>query len=118
MGALDHPETRYYVLHGDYWMEARHWLRFPRSSRSQHYIVQGFGHNLAMRLRRRRVLGGLLWAASDEKPKRARRILQAAFRNPKYQVHLRRDYMKNYPDLRIGADGGVTGHPRLMEDAI
>ncbi len=64
------------------------------------------------------MLGGLLWAVGDKKPKRARLILQAAFRNPKHKVHLRRDYLKTYPDLGIGADGGVSGHPRLMEDAI
>ena len=118
VGAMDCEQTRYYVLHGAAGVEARHWLRFARSARSQHYIVQGVGHNLAGRLRRRRVLGGLLWAVSDEKPKRARRVLQAAFRNPRFKVHLRRDYMKTYPDLRIGADGGVAGHPGQMEDAI
>ena len=118
VGLLDQPETKYYVLHGDAPNEARHWLRFARSASSQHYIVQGAGHNLAVRLRRRRVLGGLLWAVSDEKPKRARRILQAAFQNPNYRVHLRKDYLKTYPDLKIGEDGRVAGHPAMMEDAI
>lgn len=52
--------TRYTTLNGSIWQEKRHWNRFPRQQNCQHYIFDGFGHDVAARLKERGILVPIL----------------------------------------------------------
>ncbi|MCV6592910.1 MAG: hypothetical protein OIF48_08170 [Silicimonas sp.] len=90
VGALNQPETQYYVFHGDDPKEAVHWRRFPTPPGLNHFILAGEGHNVAPLLRRRRVLSPLVRSAMAHRPLRVRQLLETGCEGVQIEV-LRRE---------------------------
>lgn len=70
-------ETSYYVFHGDDDLERMHSGRFPTDPRAHHFVFDGQDHNFAVELRKRGVLGAMIQAAMNNRPRRVRMIVEA-----------------------------------------
>lgn len=78
--AIDHypeGETAYYIFHGDDELERMHSTRFPSDPRAHHFIFDGHDNNFAVDLRKQDVLGGLIQASMNNRPRRVRMIVEA-----------------------------------------
>ncbi len=115
VGSMAAEGTEYYVFHGDHPMEAMHWLRFPKAKHVHHFILEGGNHDIAALLRKRVVLGRVIEEALENRPRMVRVNLERTFGGRFYRALRRAAYEAEFPDLRIGEDGRVTGHPRQRE---
>ncbi len=96
VGALDRPDTAYFILHGGHDYERRHWRRFP--DRKFQLVFKGMPHDIAGRMRKRRVLEPVLAAAIAQKPRKLRKLLQAKRFGRKFDVMWREDFEAEFPE--------------------
>jgi len=108
IGALQAPDTQYFVFHGDAREEAQHWLRFPQGKNIHHFIVAGESHGVAGLLRNRSALGRVINTAANQKPRQVRLVLERSLADTPYQVFRREAYHQHDPDLRLDPDGYLT----------
>ena len=74
------------MFHGSQACEARHWLRFPWHRKLHHFVCDGQGHDLAVRMRKRHLLARVIDAAIAGKPRQVRLALQRSFLGRRFDV--------------------------------
>ena len=99
VGALDRPNTAYFLFHDEHPWEARHWLRFPWHARLNHFILSGLAHEVASRLQKRRMLAQVVHHAIEQRPRVLRHKLERSVFGRRFNVLRREDYHRKYPDM-------------------
>jgi len=105
VGALDRTGTDYYIFHGDNPLEARHWQLFPQDERLHHFIFEGAAHDLAARMRKRKVLNPVISAAIEGRPRVVRKTMERSMFGRQFTVYRREAY-----------DNRLTGDPEGRPD--
>ncbi|MRU15593.1 hypothetical protein FDP25_09140 [Roseovarius sp. A21] len=86
------PEkTAYFILHGDEADELIHALRFPPSQRVSHLILPGYGHRLAIKLKRKGALPTLVNLAIEGRHHRLGKRLMRLGAIPRHIFEADRD---------------------------
>ncbi len=96
VGDLTRPGTCYFLFHGDASTEAIHWSRFPWNKRLNHFIFTGEGHNIARKLRKRRLLQPVVTSAIEQRPRRVRKLLERKLFDRQLTVFRREAYAAAY----------------------
>ncbi len=115
VGALAEPDTAYFLFHGGAEDERWHWLRFPWRRQLNHFILHGMGHRVASVMRKRQILGPVIAAAIERRPRVARRRMEREFLGRRFDVHRRETYQQLYPDLTLAPGGAPVVVPAAEE---
>lgn len=109
VGALNNPDTTYFMLHSAHPWEARHWRQFP-TTRYQ-LIFKDLAHDIAARLRKRKTLAPVIAAAIEGRPRKVRKLLQRETFGRSFDVAWRDDFAAEFPEDQqaTGASVEATG---------
>jgi len=111
VAGLERDRTRYFIFHGSHPAEARHWLRFPWHRGLNHFVFHGLGHDLAARMRKRRLLGRVIDACIAGKSRQVRLALERSFLGRRFEVSRREAYQPAHPELTLDPGGAPVVVP-------